>query len=111
MRRIHPSLIASPFLDSGLGGAAPVSALVLCRSSGLAALARDAGAQSIIDGAQSAGAIPFILDELRSVAARLPAAELYVGEEATVDVLLVSQNQGRYEQGAAARVGAHRRRS
>ena len=30
---------------------------------------------------------PFILDELRSVAARLPGAELYVGEEATVDVL------------------------
>jgi beta-N-acetylhexosaminidase len=26
--------------------------------------------------------------------------------QATVDVLLVSQNQGRYEQGAAARVGA-----
>jgi CHAT domain-containing protein/tetratricopeptide (TPR) repeat protein len=30
---------------------------------------------------------PFILDELRSVAARLPGAELYIGEEATVDVL------------------------
>ena len=30
---------------------------------------------------------PFILDELRSVAARLPGAELYVGDEATVDVL------------------------
>ena len=30
---------------------------------------------------------PFILDELRSVAARLPGADLYVGEEATVDVL------------------------
>jgi CHAT domain-containing protein len=30
---------------------------------------------------------PFILDELRSVAARLPDAELYVGDEATVDLL------------------------
>jgi CHAT domain-containing protein len=30
---------------------------------------------------------PFILDELRSVAARLPGAQLYAGDEATVDVL------------------------
>jgi CHAT domain-containing protein len=45
-----------------------------------------AGGSSLVLGVPDANT-PFILDELRSVAARLPGAELYVGDEATVDVL------------------------
>ena len=49
--------------------------------------AREGGAGgSLVLGVPDANT-PFILDELRSVAARLPGAELYVGDEATVDVL------------------------
>ena len=44
------------------------------------------GGSSLVLGVPDANT-PFILDELRSVAARLPGADLYVGEEATVDVL------------------------
>jgi CHAT domain-containing protein/tetratricopeptide (TPR) repeat protein len=50
--------------------------------------AREGGAagSSLVLGVPDAQT-PFILDELRSVAERLPEAELFVGDEATVDVL------------------------
>jgi len=44
------------------------------------------GGSSLVLGVPDAHT-PFILDELRSVAARVPDAELFAGEEATVDVL------------------------
>jgi L-cysteine/cystine lyase len=47
----------------------------------LAALAREAGAVSIIDGAQSAGAIPVVLDELGVDAYAIPAQKWLLGPE------------------------------
>jgi L-cysteine/cystine lyase len=47
----------------------------------LATLARDAGALTIIDGAQAAGAIRFVLDELDVDAYALPAQKWLLGPE------------------------------
>jgi len=47
----------------------------------IGALARSAGAVSIIDGAQSAGAIPVVLDELGVDAYALPAQKWLLGPE------------------------------
>lgn len=47
----------------------------------LAALARSAGAVSIVDGAQAAGAIPVALDELGADAYALPAQKWLLGPE------------------------------
>lgn len=47
----------------------------------LGSLARDAGAVSIIDGAQAAGAIPFILDELGVDAYAAPGQKWLLGPE------------------------------
>jgi L-cysteine/cystine lyase len=48
---------------------------------GIGALARDAGALSIIDGAQSAGAIPVMLDELGVDAYAVPGQKWLLGPE------------------------------
>jgi len=47
----------------------------------LGALARDAGAVSVIDGAQSAGAIPFVLEDLGVDAYAVPGQKWLLGPE------------------------------
>jgi L-cysteine/cystine lyase len=49
----------------------------------IGAIARDAGAASIIDGAQSAGAIPVVMDELDVDAYAVPGQKWLLGPEGT----------------------------
>jgi L-cysteine/cystine lyase len=49
----------------------------------LGAMARDAGAVSIVDGAQSAGAVPVVLDELGVDAYAMPGQKWLLGPEGT----------------------------